>query len=123
MEIPPPGLLLHVAARQQNLGHSMVILRKQLVIGVHELALAHGGGSLLGRDVLRAAGQAQLAHAHADGAGGHKDDLMPRIFQVAKDFAQRLHPADIQPPGWIGQRGGSHLHHNTHWVHLFISEK
>ena len=74
----------------------MVKLRKQLVVDVHELALAHGGGGLLGGHIRGAGPQAQLSHAHADGAGGHQDHLMPGVFQIAEHLAKLLHLADVQ---------------------------
>ena len=65
----------------QNNG--VVILRKELIIGVHQLALADCGGSLLGRHVLRPLAQIQLAKAHRNGAGGNENDLVSHVFQVA----------------------------------------
>ena len=71
----------------EQLGHRVVILGEQLVVSIHQLALAHGGGGLLGGNVLGPLRQVQLAEAHGDGTGGHQNDLMPGILQVAHDLA------------------------------------
>ena len=60
----------------------MPIFRKQLVIAVHQLALAHCGSRLLCGHIRRAARQVKLTHAHADGAGGNQHQLVPGIFDV-----------------------------------------
>ena len=107
-------LAADILAGEQHLRHRVVVFVEQLVVGVHQLALTHGGCGLLGGHVRRAAGQIQLTHAHADGAGGHQNDLVPGIFQVTEHLAQRLHPLDIQPPGGVRQRGGADLYGDTH---------
>ena len=71
----------------EQLGHRVVILGKQLVVGIHQLALAHGGGGLLGGNVLGPLRQVQLAEAHSNGSGGHQNDLMSCILQVAHNLA------------------------------------
>ena len=53
----------------EQLRHDVIILRKQLVVNIHQLTLPDRGRSLLGGHVLRPRGQAQLADAHADRAG------------------------------------------------------
>ena len=47
---------------EEDLGHSVVVLGEQPVVGVHQLALSHGGGRLLAGHVSGPAGQIQLAH-------------------------------------------------------------
>ena len=74
----------------------------------------YGGSRLLTGHVRRTAREIQLPHAHADGAGGHQNDLMPRIFQIAQHPAQPLHPLDVQPPRGVRQRGGPHFYNDTH---------
>ena len=112
-------LAVDILAGEQHLGHGVVVLVEQLVVGIHQLALAHGGGGLLGGHILGPPGQVQLAHAHADGAGGHQNDLMSRVFQVAEHLAQPLHPLDVQAPCGVGQRGGAHLYNDTHTISPF----
>ena len=85
--LPPPSALGDVRPGDEQLGHRVVILGEQLVVRIHQLALAHGGGGLLGGNVLGPLRQVQLAEAHGNGAGGHQNDLMPGIFQVAHDLA------------------------------------
>ena len=81
-----------------------MIIGKQAVIGVHQLALADRSRGLLGRHILRALQQSQLANAHGDCTGRNEHDLMPRIFQVADDLAKLLDAPDIQPSGRVCQR-------------------
>ena len=108
--------MLHIVAGEQDLGHGVVVLGKQPVVGIHQLALAHSGGGLLGGHVGGAAGQVQLAHPHADGAGGDKDHLIPCVFQVRECFYQLLHMADVHPSGGVGQRRCTHFDNNSHNV-------
>ena len=98
----------------EDLGHGVVILGEELVVGVHELALAHGGGGLLGGHVGGTAGQVQLAHPHADGAGGHQDQLVPGIFQVGQHLDQLLHMADVHHAGGMGEGGSADFYDDTH---------
>ena len=112
--------MVDILAGEQNLGHRVVVLGKQLVIGVHQLALAHGGGGLLGGHVAGLAGQVQLAHPHANGPGGHQNHLVPRVFQVGQHLHQLLHVADVQPPGGMGQGGGAYFYYNTHGFHSLL---
>ena len=113
-KVPPPVGVVHVLPGEQDLGHRVVILGEQLVIGIHQLALAHGGGRLFGGHVAGAAWQIQLAHPHADGTGGHQDHLVSRVFQVGQHLYQLLHMADVQPPGGVCQGRGAHFYHDAH---------
>ena len=106
--------MVDILAGQQNLGHRVVVLGKELVIGVHQLALAHRRRRLLGGHVGGLAGQIQLAHPHADGPGGHQDHLVPCVLQVGQHLHQLLHVADVQPPGGVGQGGGAYFYYDTH---------
>ena len=99
-----PRLVAQILAGQQDLGHGVVVLRKQFVIDVHQLALTDRSGGLLCGHVLRPACQVQLADTHADGAGGDEDDLVPGVFRVAEHLAEGLHVADIQMPRGVRQR-------------------
>src|SRR5699024_2106214 len=74
----------------------------------------HGRGGLLAGHILGPTGQTQLAHAHADGPGGHQHQRVPGVFQIAENFAQQLHPADIQPPPTVGQGRSADFDDNTH---------
>ena len=103
-----------VVSGDQQLGYGMVVLAEQLVIDVHQLALAYGGGCLLGGNVSGPLPESQLADAHADGAGGDQDQLMPRVFDITHDPAEGLHPPDVQMPGGMGQSGGPDFDNNAH---------
>ena len=112
----PPGGVLHVAAGQQDLGHRVVVLGKELVICIHQLALAHGGGRLLPRHVRRTLRKPQLPHPHGNGAGGDQHDLVSGVFQIAEHLHQRFHMADVQMSRGIGYVGCSELDYNCHIV-------
>ena len=99
----------------------MVILGEELVVNVHQLALADRGGRLLARHILGALGQVELAEAHGNGAGGNENDLVARVLQVAERFAQPLHPLNVQPSCGVGERGGAHLDNDTHKKGSFLS--
>ena len=103
----------------QQLRHGVVILGEELVVDIHQLALADGGGRLLARHIRRAAGQVELADAHADGAGGDENDLVARVFQIAEHLAELFHPLNIQSPRGMRQRGGSYLDRDSHGTDLF----
>ena len=62
------------------------VIREELIIKIHQLALADGGGRLLARHIRRAPGQVELADAHADGAGR---DRIPRLSRVLIPVARR----------------------------------
>ena len=113
---------VNVLAGEQDLGHGVVVIREQPVVGVHQLALAHGGG----RPAWWACpwggwASEQLAHAHADGAGGHQDDLMPGVLQVAEYLDQLFGVADVQPPGGVRQRGSADFDDDSHILTPFPS--
>ena len=108
-----PGMV-NVLSGQQDLGHRVAVLGKQLVVGVHQFALAYGSGGLLAGHILRSAGQTQLAHTHADGTGRYQHHLMACVFDVAEHLAQQFYPADVQPPPCMGQGGCANLNDYTH---------
>ena len=116
VEILLPSAVGNVRRSDKELRHGVVILREQLVVDIHQLALSHGGRRLLGGHIGGTPRQIQLPHAHADGAGRHQNDLMPRVLQVAEHLAQPLHPLDVQAPRGVSQRGGTHLYNDTHTV-------
>ena len=105
---------MDVLAGQQQLRYDVIILREELIIKIHQLALADGGGRLLARHIRRTSGQIELADAHADGAGRDKDDLMTCIFQVTEHFAQPLHALNVQPPGGVRQCGSADFDNDSH---------
>ena len=113
--------VLHIGAGEEDLGHGVVVLGEQLVIDVHQLALAHGCGGLLGGHVAGPLGKVQLSHPHGDGPGGHQHHLMAGVFQIAHHFAQGLHPADIELSRSVGEGGGAHFDYNTHRVLMLLS--
>ena len=75
--------LFDIRCGDEQLCHGVVILGEELVVNVHQLALADSGGGLLRRHVLRSFAQVELAKAHGDGTRGDEDDLVSHIFKVA----------------------------------------
>ena len=113
-KVLPPGLVGGVVPGNQQLGYGVVVVTEQLVVCIHQLALSHGSGGLLRGDVLWPLPQPQLSHAHADGTGGNQNHFVTGIFDVAHDFAQQLHPADVQVPGGVRQSGGADFNNDAH---------
>ncbi len=67
---------------QQHLAHGVVVFGKIFVVQVHQLTLAHRGGSLLAGDALGPLPHPQLPHPHADGPGGDQHQLPVGVFDV-----------------------------------------
>ena len=65
--------LFDIRCGDEQLCHGVVILGEELVVNVHQLALADSGGGA----------QVELAKAHGDGTRGDEDDLVSHIFKVA----------------------------------------
>ena len=106
--------IVNVICGEQDLGDCVVILGKQLVVGIHQLALTHCGSSLLTGHIRGTTGKPQLAHAHADSAGGDQNDLASGIFHITEHLAQKLHTTDIQPSAAVGEGGGTDLYNDSH---------
>ena len=66
LEILVPHGVGNIIRRQQNLRDGMAVFGEQLVVGIHELALADSGSSLLRWHIGRLLSEAELAHAHSD---------------------------------------------------------
>ena len=105
--------VVHVVPRQQDLRNGAVVLGEQLVINVHDAALAHRGRRLLHAQLLGPLGQAQPRRTHGDGAGGHQDHLMPHPIQIRQNADQLFHPVQIHRAGVMGEGGRAHLHNDT----------
>ena len=80
LDVHPALGVLHVHAGKQNLRYRVIVGTEQPVVGVHQLALAHGSAGLLGGGILWACRQRKLAYAHADSAGGHQNDLVSLVL-------------------------------------------
>ena len=114
LEVHPTLSVLHVHAGEQDLRHSVIVGIEQPVIGVHQLTLSHSGTGLFGGGVLWAGRQRKLAYAHADGAGGHQNDLVAFVFQVAQNLDQLFGVADVQPSGGVCQSRSAYFHNDAH---------
>ena len=80
----------------------------RIVVKVGSSTLAHATGQMNIRRVER------LCKVMSDlKNAGNEDHLVSRVLQIRQDPAQSLHPADIQPPGLMGEGGGAHLHHDA----------
>ena len=113
-EILVPDWVGDIVRRQQDLCDGVAVFGEQLVVGIHQLTLTDCGGSLLGRYICRPLSEAELAHAHADRAGGDEDHLISGILEVAEHLAERFHLADVQPAGWMRDGGGADFNDNAH---------
>ena len=113
LEILMPHRVCNVVCRQQNLRDGVAVFREQLVVSIHQLALAHGCGGLLCHHIF-GAGNLQLAHAKAGCAGRYNNQLVPGVFDVTPHFYQCFGVADVQPPARMGQRAGADLDNNAH---------
>ena len=113
-EVLLPLLVGNILRRHKDLGHRVIVGGEEAVIGVHELTLSHGGGSLLGRDVGRSSAKRELAYAHADSARGHQHHLMACIFQITQHTAQQLHTAHVHQTRAVSQCGSANLNDDSH---------
>ena len=109
-----PGVAGNVLTGNQQLGHNVVVFAKNLVVEVHQLALTHSGGCLLGRYIRRPFPQPQLAHTHANGTGGYQNHFISGVFDITDGLAQCLHPPNVQIACGMGQGGGADFYNNTH---------
>ena len=98
----------------------MVVLAEQPVIGIHQLALAHGGGSLLG-DKVAGLFNLQLACAEARGRRRYDDELMSGVLNIAPHPDQILGVADVEQPAGMCQRAGAYFNDDTHKNFSFYS--
>lgn len=114
MEVGFPVGVLSVRTGDQQLCHRVAIPGEQLVVGVHQFALANGGSGLLGGNIPGTLRQVELAHAHGNGTGGDQNDLVPGVFQIAEDLAKTFDPGNVQSAGGMGQRGGADLDNDSH---------
>ena len=78
-----PDWVGDIVRRQQDLCDGVAVFGEQLVVGIHQLTLTDCGGSLLGRYICRPLSEAELAHAHADRAGGDEDHLISGILELS----------------------------------------
>ena len=91
----------------------MVVLAEQPVVGVHQLALAHGCGGLLGNDVAGLF-DLQFADAQAGSRRRHDNKLMPGVLDIAPHLDQILGVADVEQPAGVCQRAGAYFNDDTH---------
>ena len=111
-------LIPEILSGQQDLCDGVIVRSKQLVINVHELALADCGRSLLGGHVGGALCEVQLPDSHADGPRRDQDNLMPGVLYIAEDLAEGFYMPDIHPSGGVCQGRGTDLYHNSQRYHL-----
>lgn len=101
----PAAAVGDVRRGDEELADDVVILGEELVVNVHQLALADRGGRLLARHILGALGQVKLAEAHGNGAGGNENDLVARVLQVAEAFCTAAPSAEDSAVLWGSERG------------------
>lgn len=105
--------VVEVLPGEQHLGHCVVVLAEQPVVGIHQFALSHGSGGLFGGDVFRLL-HLQFAYAQTGGGRGNNNQFVAGVFDVAPYLDQVLGMADIQPPARMGEGAGADLHNDAH---------
>ena len=90
----------------------MVVFGKQLVVNVHQFALANRGDRLFAGHVLRFFTQAELAHADRLRARADQHQFPPAVFDVGKHFDQCFDTADVEQAARMGEGGGTDLDHH-----------
>ena len=108
-----PRLIPEILSGQQDLRNGVIVRSKQLVIDIHELALADRGGGLLGGHVGGALCEVQLPDSHADCTRRDQNNLMSCVLHIAEDLAEGFHMPDIHPSGGVCQGRGTDLYHNS----------
>ena len=73
---------------KQDLRYAPPAGLERLLVGPHEVALAHGGGGLLQREVARSLPEPQGLHAREDGPRGHQDRLQTLCLQGGQSCGQ-----------------------------------
>jgi len=91
----------------------VAVLAEQLVVDVHELALADRGARLPAADVMRALLEVQLVNAHGDRAGGDEHDLAAGVFEVGEHARQVAHAAQVELAGVVRERRGADLEYDA----------
>ena len=120
LEVGTGYRVVHVCPGEQNLRHGAAVLREELVVEMHQLALSHGGRGLLDRQLGGPLAHAQLHRAHADGARGDEDDLVPGAADIREYPRQMVHIPEVQTAGAVRQGRGTDLDHDSFAHNLII---
>ena len=106
-------LVLEVVVRKEHLGDLHVVSGKQFRVGGHKLRLANGGAGLQVGQVGGALVHSEHAHAGADGAGRHDNDLPAGLALGCHLGDQLLYLAGIDLFAAAGQNAGAKLDHHA----------
>jgi hypothetical protein len=98
-----------VAAGEKRLSDDDVVPGEELVVGVHEVALADGGEDLAERDLLALLREAEAVLSSSDGAGADEDDLDAALPQPCDLPYQRGHHLQVQPVAAAGDQVRPHF--------------
>ena len=93
-----------VLLRQEHLADGLAVLGEELLVDMHEHALADGGNRLLLRDGVRLLREAELAEARRDGARGDEDDLAPLIHEVGQLPQEMVDAVEVEHARIMGKR-------------------
>ena len=99
VQIAPAALA--VLQSEQDLGDGDLLSLEQLLVGMREANLPHGGGGLALLQAQGALGEAELAAPEGDGTRGHQDDLLPPFPQPQQVLDERFQPAAIDATGFL----------------------
>ena len=119
LQVAAALLMVEILPCQQHLGHGMIVLAEQPVIGVHQLTLAHSGRRLLGRDVGRLF-DLQLADTQPGRRRGYHDQLVTGVLNIAPHLDKILSMADVEQPAGVCQRACAYFNDDTHKSSLSI---
>ena len=98
---------------EQDLGHGDAVAGEGLLIGMGEADLAGGGRGLLLLQPQRAGGEAEMAPADGDGAGGDEDHLLPLGAERGHVVGQGVEPAPADVAALVvDQQGRADLDHD-----------
>ena len=86
---------LAVLEREQHLRHGDLVLLQQLLVGVRESDLSHGGGGLALLQPQRTAWSPSWRRPRAMAPGGHQDDLLAALAQAQQILDQGLEPGAV----------------------------
>ncbi len=111
----------HVGGGEEDLGYRVAILPEKLVVKVHHLTLAHGGGRLLLPQLGGPAGEIELARSDADGPRGHQHHPVAHVAEVAQCPGQAVHVREIELAVFSDEGRGAHLYRDQLGVHVLFA--
>ncbi len=107
VQVRPP---VHEAVRgEQHLGADRAVVGEEVVVDLHQPALARRAERLQGRHVVRTAVEADRRDSGGDRTRRHDDGAVAGVAQGHDLLAQLHDRTEIDDPGGVGQRRGADL--------------